>query len=40
MKQGVLVVVMAMAAVAFGLAMKQCDGGTTPVSEPRKTAHS
>ncbi|MGZ5033179.1 MAG: hypothetical protein ACXWAC_08270 [Usitatibacter sp.] len=40
MKQGVLVVVLAMAAVAFGLAIKQCDGGTPPVSEPSKTVHS
>jgi hypothetical protein len=40
MKQGVLVVAMAVAAVAFGLAMKQCDGGTPQVSESSKTAHS
>ena len=40
MKTGVLVVAMAIAAVALGLAMKQCDGGTTPSPETKKIAHS
>lgn len=40
MRTGVLVVIMAVAAVAFGRAMKQCDGGTPPVPETKKTAHS
>jgi hypothetical protein len=39
MKTGVLVVAMAIAAVALGLAMKQCDGGKPPSPETKKIAH-